>query len=54
MPQPYQRFARHYHEGHYTQFARWVSETVFPHFQQVLSSARHGPGYLPADAGDCP
>ena len=37
MPQPYQRFARHYHEGHYTQFARWVSETVFPHFQQVLS-----------------
>jgi hypothetical protein len=30
MTQPYQRFARHYHEGHYTQFARWVSETVFP------------------------
>jgi len=37
MTQPYQRFARHYHEGHYTQFARWVSETVFPHFQQALS-----------------
>lgn len=37
MKQPYQRFARHYHEGHYTQFARWVSETVFPHFQQALS-----------------
>ena len=37
MTQPYQRFARHYHEGHYTQFARWVSETVFPHFLQALS-----------------
>jgi len=37
MTQPYQRFARHYHEGHYTQFARWVSETVFPHFQEALS-----------------
>ena len=36
MTQPYNRFARHYHEGDYTQFTRWICSTVFPHFQQAL------------------